>query len=220
MSSREVADLTGKQHHHVVRDIKHNLAELNLDASKFGCIYIDASNRKQTEYLLPPDLVMTLLTGYSVPLRHRVVTRLHEIENVSRHVAIPQSLPEALRLAADLADRNGELQRLVSDQAPKVAAIKRLAAAGGAICITDAAKQLGVAPSRLFAWLEQHRWIFRRHGCKRWVAYQPRITSGFMTHKVTALKPDPETGIDRAAFDPMITPKGLTRLAELLQEAA
>lgn len=220
MSSREVADLTGKQHHHVVRDIKHNLAELNLDASKFGCIYLDASNRKQTEYLLPPDIVMTLLTGYSVPLRHRVVTRLHELESVSRHVAIPQSLPEALRLAADLADKNGELQRLISDQAPKVAAIKRLAAAGGAICITDAAKQLGVAPSRLFAWLEQHRWIFRRHGCKRWVAYQPRITSGFMTHKVTALKPDPETGIDRAAFDPMITPKGLTRLAELLQEAA
>ncbi|MFL1475420.1 phage antirepressor KilAC domain-containing protein [Pseudomonas grimontii] len=220
MSSREVADLTGKQHHHVVRDIKHNLAELNLDASKFGCIYLDASNRKQAEYLLPPDLVMTLLTGYSVPLRHRVVTRLHELESVSRHVPIPQSLPEALRLAADLADKNGELQRLISDQAPKVAAIKRLAAAGGAICITDAAKQLGVAPSRLFAWLEQHRWIFRRHGCKRWVAYQPRITSGFMTHKVTALKPDPETGIDRVAFDPMITPKGLTRLAELLQEAA
>ena len=220
MSSREVADLTGKQHHHVVRDIKHNLAELNIDASKFGCIYLDSSNRKQTEYLLPPDLVMTLLTGYSVPLRHRVVTRLQEIENVSRHVAIPQSLPEALRLAADLADKNGELQRLISDQAPKVAAIKRLAAAGGAICITDAAKQLGLAPSRLFAWLEQHRWIFRRHGCKRWVAYQRRITSGHMTHKVTALKPDPETGIDRAAFDPMITPKGLTRLAELLQEAA
>ncbi|WP_252959796.1 phage regulatory protein/antirepressor Ant [Pseudomonas simiae] len=220
MSSREVADLTGKQHHHVVRDIKHNLAELNMDASKFGCIYLDSSNRKQTEYLLPSDLVMTLLTGYSVPLRHRVVTRLQEIENVSRHVAIPQSLPEALRLAADLADKNGELQRLISDQAPKVAAIKRLAAAGGAICITDAAKQLGLAPSRLFAWLEEHRWIFRRHGCKRWVAYQPRITSGHMTHKVTALKPDPETGIDRAAFDPMITPKGLTRLAELLQEAA
>lgn len=220
MSSREIADLTGKHHHHVVRDIKSNLAELSIDASKFGCIYIDASKRKQTEYLLPPDLVMTLLTGYSVPLRHRVVTRLQELENVSRHVSIPQSLPEALRLAADLAEKNGELQRLVSAQAPKVAAIKRLAAAGGAICITDAAKQIGVAPSRLFAWLEQHRWIFRRHGCKRWVAYQPRITSGYMTHKVTALKPDPETGIDRAAFDPMITPKGLTRLAELLQEAA
>ena len=41
-----------------------------------------------------------------------------------------------------------------------------------------------------------------------------------MTHKVTALKPDPETGIERAAFDPMVTPNGLTRLAELVQEAA
>jgi phage regulator Rha-like protein len=82
MSSREVAELTGKQHHHVVRDIKHNLAELNLDASKFGCIYFDASNRKQTEYLLPPDLVMTLLTGYSVPLRHRGVKHMNEHERV------------------------------------------------------------------------------------------------------------------------------------------
>ena len=221
MSSREIADLTGKHHHHVVRDIKRNLAELNIDASTFGCIYRDERNRSQTEYFLGHDLVMTLLTGYSTPLRHRVVTRLSELENVSRQVvSIPQSLPEALRLAADLADKNGELQRLISVQAPKVAAINRLAAAGGAICITDAAKQLGMAPARLFAWLEQHRWIFRRHGCKRWVAYQPRITSGHMTHKVTALKPDPETGIERAAFDPMVTPKGLTRLAELLQEAA
>ncbi|MNN43589.1 hypothetical protein D3C81_1578340 [compost metagenome] len=37
-------------------------------------------------------------------------------------------------------------------------------------------------------------------------------------YKVTALKPDPEASIQRAAFDPMVTPKGLVRLAELLQE--
>lgn len=220
MSSREIAELTGKQHQHVVRDLKRMLIDLGFNASTFGRIYHDGMNRKQTEYVLNQDLVITLLSGYSAPLRYRVVTRLRELENVSRHVAIPQTLPDALRLAADLADKNGELQRVIEKQAPKVAAITRLAAAGGAICITDAAKQLGLAPARLFSWLEQHRWIFRRHGCKRWVAYQPRITSGHMTHKVTALKPDPETGIERAAFDPMVTPKGLTRLAELLQEAA
>lgn len=220
MSTREISELTGKQHQHVVRDLKRMLIDLGFNASTFGRIYQDGMNRQQTEYVLNQDLVITLLSGYSAPLRYRVVTRLRELENVSRHVFIPQTLPDALRLAADLADKNGELQRVIEKQAPKVAAITRLAAAGGAICITDAAKQLGLAPARLFAWLEQHRWIFRRHGCKRWVAYQPRITSGHMTHKVTALKPDPETGIERAAFDPMVTPKGLTRLAELLQEAA
>lgn len=44
--------------------------------------------------------------------------------------------------------------------------------------------------------------------------YQPRITAGYMTHKVTALTSDPETGVERVAFDPMVTPKGLARLAE------
>lgn len=221
MSSREIAELAGKQHQHVMRDTKRMLRDLDLDASTFGRIYLDGLNRQQTEYVLGPDLVVTLLAGYSAPLRFRVVTRLRELENVSRQVVtIPQTLPEALRFAADLADKNGELQRVISDQAPKVAAIKRLAAAGGAICVTDSAKHLGLAPSQLFAWLEQHRWIYRRKGTKRWIAYQPRITSGHMAHKVTALKPDPETGIERAAFDPLVTPKGLTRLAELLQEAA
>ncbi len=221
MSSREIAELTGKQHKDVIRDIRVMQKALSEDGADLRHLIESKDARHYTaEFHLDRVLTETLLTGYSIPLRHRVVTRLAELENVSRHVVIPQTLPDALRLAADLADKNGELQRVIEKQAPKVAAITRLAAAGGAICITDAAKQLGIAPARLFSWLEQHRWIFRRHGCKRWVAYQPRITSGHMTHKVTALKPDPETGIERAAFDPMVTPKGLTRLAELLQEAA
>lgn len=221
MSSREIASLTGKQHKDVIRDIRVMRKALLDDGADLRHLHEIKDGRGYTaEFNLDRVLTETLLTGYSIPLRHRVVTRLAELENVSRHVAIPQNLPDALRLAADLADKNGELQRVIEKQAPKVAAITRLAAAGGAICITDAAKQLGIAPARLFSWLEQHRWIFRRHGRKRWVAYQPRITSGHMTHKVTALKPDPETGIERAAFDPMVTPKGLTRLAELLQEAA
>lgn len=222
MSSREIADLTGKQHKDVIRDIRVMRKALLDDGADLRHLREVKDGRGYTaDFHLDRVLTETLLTGYSIPLRHRVVTRLSELENVSRHdVTIPQSLPEALRLAADLADKNGELLKVISDQAPKVAAINRLAAAGGAICITDAAKQLGVAPAQLFSWLAQHRWIFRRHGCRRWVAYQPRISSGHMVHKVTELKPDVETGVERAAFQPLVTPKGLARLAELLQEAA
>lgn len=83
MSSREIAELTGKEHFHVKRDIERMLRELGKDASSFGCIYLDGMNREQTEFRLDRELTETLVTGYSIPLRHAVIKRLHEMEAVS-----------------------------------------------------------------------------------------------------------------------------------------
>ena len=212
MSSREIAELTGKLHKNVKRDITTMLAELKIDALSFERIYLDAQNRNQTEYLLDREHTDCLLTGYSAELRMKVIRRWRELE--ARAQAIPTTYVEALRLAADKAEENERLLGVIQLQAPKVAAIKRLAAAGGAICITDAAKHLQITPSMLFSWLQANRWIFHRGSSTRWIAYQPRITAGLMVHKVTQLKPDAETGADRAAYQPLITPKGLACLAE------
>jgi phage antirepressor YoqD-like protein len=221
MSTREIADLTGKLHKNVKRDVVSMLAELNIDALSFERIYVDGQNRSQTEYLLDREHTDCLLTGYSAPMRMKVIRRWHELEGrVVGQLQVPTNFLEAMRLATQQAEQNEQLQAVIDRQAPKVAAIQRLAGAGGAICITDAAKQLQVPPSKLFDWLQANRWIFRRGSTGRWVAHQPRITNGLMKHKVTALKPDPETGIERAAFDPLITPKGLATLAERLTGAA
>ena len=212
MSSREIADLTGKLHKNVKRDITTMLVELKKDALSFERIYLDAQNRNQTEYLLDREHTDCLLTGYSAELRMKVIRRWRELETQAQ--AIPATYVEALRLAADKVEENERLLGVIQLQAPKVAAIKRLAAAAGAICISDAAKQLQITPSKLFSWLQANRWIFHRGSSTRWIAYQPRITAGFMVHKVTQLKPDAETGADRAAYQPLITPKGLACLAE------
>lgn len=82
MSSREIAELTGKQHQHVKRDIEKMLKDIGLeDASKFGHIYLDERNRKQTEFRLPKDLTLTLITGYRADLRYKIVKRLEELED-------------------------------------------------------------------------------------------------------------------------------------------
>lgn len=81
MSSREIAELTGKEHYNVKRDCLNMFAELNLDALTFECIYFDALNRQQTEYLLTRELVETLITGYSIKLRFAVIQRLRHLEN-------------------------------------------------------------------------------------------------------------------------------------------
>lgn len=111
MSSREIAQLTNKQHQHVKRDIEKMLAELKIDASTFGHIYLDTMNRKQTEYMLDKDHTECLLTGYSAELRMRVIKRWHELEKIINNqikqdnTGLPQfRKARAIRLQVDTAD--------------------------------------------------------------------------------------------------------------------
>lgn len=80
MSSREIADLCEKQHQHVKRDIETMCAGLEINPSSFGRIYKDARNRGQTEFHLPKDLTLTLVAGYNVVLRKRIIDRWLELE--------------------------------------------------------------------------------------------------------------------------------------------
>lgn len=45
MSSREIAELTGKRHPDVKRDIEKMLIELGTSETKFGSTYLDSMNR-------------------------------------------------------------------------------------------------------------------------------------------------------------------------------
>lgn len=212
MSSREIADLTGKLHRNVKRDIETMLRELGKDVLSFERIYFDSMNRQQTEYHLDRELTEILITGYSIPLRAKVVRRLYELES-RQHVTVPQTLPEALRLAADLAEQNTSLRLVVQEQAPKVQALRRIAQARGTLCLTDAAKHLGVQRKLLLAWMRENRWIYRREGAAHWLGYQPRLQAGLLEHRVTVLGTE-DDGAQRLASQVRVTPKGLTVLAQ------
>lgn len=80
MSSREIAELTGKQHKHVRVDIAKMLVELQEDEPTFRHIYFDSMNREQREYEITKELTEVLLTGYSAKLRRIVIARWHELE--------------------------------------------------------------------------------------------------------------------------------------------
>lgn len=80
MSSREIANVTGKRHANVKRDIAAMLKELKLDVLSFEHIYLDGQNREQVEYLLDREHTECLLTGYSAPMRMKVIRRWRELE--------------------------------------------------------------------------------------------------------------------------------------------
>ena len=80
MSSLEIAELTGKRHDHVVRDIRAMLRSLDTNAPSFGGVYTDAKGEDRPCFNLPKDLTLTLVAGYSAPLRHRIIVRWMELE--------------------------------------------------------------------------------------------------------------------------------------------
>ena len=220
MSSREIAELTGKQHKNVLRDVNVMLESLELPGSDLSQAVRYTDERGRTsEVRLDRVLTETLLTGYSIPLRHRVVTRLAELEKVSRHsMSLPTNFAEALQLAADQAKQNASLHQVIQQQAPKVQALERLSATDGSICITSAAKQLGIGPLKLFKWLSDNRWIYRRAAFSAWSAYQPRLTAGLLEHKLVTVGKGAEEDL-KVVEQVMVTRKGITHLATVLKEA-
>ena len=85
--------------------------------------------------------------------------------------AIPQTLPDALRLAADLAERNQQQAAQIAELAPKAEALARIEVAQGDLTVTQAAKMLKMQPKQLFDWLARHGWLYRSGGSGVWLGY-------------------------------------------------
>lgn len=123
MSSREIAERTGKRHANVLADIRHVLATLDLAELKFQSSYKDASGKSNVEYRLPEDLVITLISGYSIPLRHKIILRLRELEaeKASNTVALPDftDAAEAARAWALEFEERQRAEALVKEMLPQ-----------------------------------------------------------------------------------------------------
>lgn len=81
MSSLEIAELTGKLHKNVIRDIEKMLNDVGIDRLKFELVYLDAKGEKRKCYNLPKDLTITLIAGYRADLRLKIVRRWMELES-------------------------------------------------------------------------------------------------------------------------------------------
>ncbi len=132
---------------------------------------------------------------------------------------IPQTFSEALRLAADLAERNQQQAAQIAELAPKAEALARIEVAQGDLTVTQAAKMLKMQPKQLFDWLAQHGWLYRSGGSWVWLGYQDKVRSGCVTHSVHQYE-SKSTGEQRIATQVYLTPKGMSRIAEKLGVAA
>lgn len=219
MSSREIAELTDKRHDNVVRTIQ-TLYDKRLIALPH---FEEVPNPGPGPLLLKQWLVgkrdsYVIVAQLSPEFTARLVDRWQELEQQQQAPRLPQNFAEALRLAADQAEQIQHQQAVIAEQTPKVEAMRVLADAEGSVCITVAAKQLSMKPGALFTWLKSNRWIYRRTDNGPFVAYQPRIDSGYLVHKVEVIEREGKQ--DKLVENVRVTPKGLAKLALAVGGAA
>lgn len=112
MTSLEIAELTGKEHKHVMRDIRKMVEELNgsksegVNGSNFGRVdeetYKDAKGETRTLYRLDRKHTFILVAGYSVQLRAKCYDHIQMLEQ-----KILQMEDQQKRAAVQSANRRG-----------------------------------------------------------------------------------------------------------------
>lgn len=176
MTSREIADLTGKQHAHVMRDINSMFTELNINPEGYLHFWIHPQNgQKYPEFCLDREHTECLITGYSAILRMKVIKRLHELEQ-SQPAKIPQTFAEALRLAAEMEEEKERLQLQLNEAAPKVAFVDRYVTATGSMTFRQVAKLLEAKEPELRLFLLDSRIMYRLNGVM--TPYSQHIEAG------------------------------------------
>lgn len=209
MSSREIAELTGKRHPDVKRDIQSMASDLDEDVSAFARIYLDSMNREQTEYLMDREHTDCLLTGYSAKMRMAVIHRWYELEGATGRVIA--TLPDfsnpaaAARAWAEQFELQQAANEALAIAAPKVDFVDRYVESNGLKGFRQTAKLLGANEARFREFLIDKRIMYRMGG--EWQAYSPHIDAGRF---------DVKTGTSESghAFNQTkFTPKGVTWVA-------
>lgn len=104
MSSREIAELTGKRHDHVMADIRKMLADLSLHAPEFSGVYKDQQLIDRPCFNLPKRETLILVSGYSVAMRAKIIDRWQELEakQTAFDITNPVHLLQAIEVQARL----------------------------------------------------------------------------------------------------------------------
>ncbi|KVW92638.1 phage antirepressor KilAC domain-containing protein [Thiobacillus denitrificans] len=223
-TSLAIAEGTANEHASVIKLVRTYQADLE----EFGRVVFQiapfetAGGTQQREVAMLNEQQSTLILTY---MRNSDIVRkfkkalVRAFFDLMQQAAlarfnIPATYPEAMRLAADLAEQKAHAEAQLAIAAPKAQALDRIANADGTMNPTVAAKTLQVQPKKLFDWLREKHWIYRRPGGSSNVAYQDKIQAGYLTHKITTVQRD--DGSEKIIEQVLVTGKGLAKISQAM----
>lgn len=162
MSSREIAELVQSKHSDVKRSAERLVAAGVLTAPLAQFDFEHNGNVYQ-EYRFNKRDSLVVVARLSPEFTAAVVDRWQELEE-ERNISVPRSLPEALRLAADLAEQKEQLTIQLAAAAPKVEFVDRYCSASGALSFRQVAKLLKAKETEFRLFLIENDIMYRLGG--------------------------------------------------------
>ncbi|MCT8694840.1 phage antirepressor KilAC domain-containing protein [Glaesserella parasuis] len=161
MSSREIADICGKRHDHVMADIRKMLDELNLNAPDFSGTFKTAQGNEYQCFFLPKREVMILVSGYRIDLRAKIIDRLEELENQQK---LPSNYLQALKALVESEEEKQTLLLENQTMKPKADFVDHYVEVGTSKSLRETAKILNFPEKMMIECLLRDRVLYRQSG--------------------------------------------------------
>ena len=174
MCSRDIADLTGKRHDHVMADINKMIEWLGDTCPDFSGELPDTYGRPQRVYFLPKRETLILVSGYSIDLRAKIIDRWQELESQQKP-KLPQTYAEALLEAGRLALENEKQAEQLRLAAPKVEFVDRFTQREALQNATQVAQTMGMSAVKMNRALDEFGGVYNksvkrsRAFCQEWI---------------------------------------------------
>lgn len=239
MSSKEIADLTGKRHDHVLRDIRAYVGavvqmERGIDVRSldwggsegvqlFGetpiggvtCRFeVNPQNgQSYPVYYLDKSATLTIVAGYNVLLRKRIIDRWQELESTQSVNPATLSRMQLIQLAMEAEteaqverEKRVALEHKVEEDAPKTEFYDKFASADGLYGLQNAARVLNQPPNKFIGGLKA-KYLFYQGG--NLIPYRQYVERGLFEVKTDLIDDKPRSRT-------WVTPKGIQHFAKQL----
>ena len=206
MTSREIADLTGKRHDNVMRTIETLYERRVIGLPQFEEVPNDGPGPVLVkQYQLLKRDTYVLVAQLSPEFTAALVDRWQELEARQAPV-LPQTMAQALRLAAEQAEALEKQQAQLEAAKPKVEFVDQFVRANGSKGFREVCKLLNAKEAEFRLFLVERKVMYRLG--QEWMPYQTHIDAGRFEIKA-GVSHISEHAYNRAMF----TPKGVQWVA-------
>ena len=213
MTSRELAELTGKNHADVMRDIRDEVEKLKKEGEVGLSIfaeskYINSQNKEQPMYSFGREGAMQIAMRYSAIIRRKVILKLEEMEKAWNTPAL------VMARALQIANKELEEHRArVLEYKPKAEFYDDIMQSDDTIDIGQLAKTLninGIGRNKLFEILREKKILDRRN-----IPYQNFVDAGYFRTIETSYTSGGDTKIH---IKTVVFQKGVDYIRKILKK--